>query len=274
MSPLLKNFTLFATLLFFLFIWARFVEPNIIRVEKLYFEFDNFPQKETKILHITDTHSYGFGHKEEEILRIVKVQNPDFIFLTGDIVDWKTTDFASCALFWKKLAKGRENRIFAVYGNHEHRNPNFAYIEELLRQSGITVLVNESTRIETPSGYFFLIGLDDPHLGFDNVDKAMEDSYEDSPKIVLAHSPEIFRKIKKKNIDLVLVGHTHGCQINIPIICDWIVPLNYDKQYKQGLFQEEGTYMYVSRGVGEGVLPFRLNCFPEVTIITINPIKG
>jgi len=273
MSPLLKNLILFAALLFFLFIWARFVEPNVIKIEKLYFQFDNFPQRETKILHITDIHSFGFGHKEEEILLIVKAQNPDFIFLTGDIVDWKTTDFASCALFWEKLAEGHENRIFAVHGNHEHRNPGFTQMKELLRQSGIKVLVNESIKIETSSGYFSLIGLDDPHLGLDDVDKAIVDSYEDSPKIVLAHSPEIFRKIKKKNIDLVLTGHTHGCQINIPIVRDWIVPLYYDKQYKQGLFQEDDTYMYVSRGVGEGVVPFRLNCFPEVTLITINPIK-
>jgi len=97
----------------------------------------------------------------------------------------------------------------------------------------------------------------------------MKNLKKDVPKILLAHSPEIFRKVKNKKIDLVLVGHTHGCQINIPFLCDFIVPLKYDKQYKRGLFKENGVYMYVNKGIGETFLPVRFNSPPEITLIEL-----
>ncbi len=112
-----------------------------------------------------------------------------------------------------------------------------------------------------------MIGVDDPHSGYDNIDKAVAEVEGNSFKVLLAHSPEIFRKITGKKINLVLAGHTHGCQVGIPLLCDLFLPLNYDKKYKKGLFEENSTYLYVSRGVGTTIVPFRLNALPEITII-------
>lgn len=266
-----RNILITISFLFLIFVWARFVEPNIVKLEMVSLVIDNFPVNDLRILHLTDFHSRNFGEKERKVLQILEETDPDFIFITGDIVDWQTKDLDSCSKFWRELGDKRESKIFAVYGNHEHRNPRFKKIVKLLAENDIKVLVNESIEIDFSDDSLYLIGLDDPHLGFDDAEKAMEDVPQNGPKIMLAHSPEIFRKIKQKDIGLVLVGHTHGCQINLPIICDWILPLKYDRQYKQGLFEEQGTYMYVNRGIGETFLPFRFNCFPEATLITINP---
>jgi hypothetical protein len=87
---------------------------------------------------------------------------------------------------------------------------------------------------------------------------------------MLAHSPEIFRRIKSQNIDLVLTGHTHGGQVNIPFITNFFLPVKYGRKYKSGLFKEDSTYLYVNRGVGTTLLPFRFNAPPEITLIELN----
>ena len=261
-------------LIFFLIlagIWGVFVEPRQIRVEKFSLKIKNLPPsfKNLKILHLSDFHSKKFGQKEKKVLEILNQLNPDFIFITGDIVDWTTRDFEGSQKFWKELSKNYESRIFGVYGNHDHRNKNFRDLNIFLKESKIEILNNESRKIERGKDYIYLIGVADPHLGYDDIEKAMKGIEGNAPKILLAHSPEIFRKINEKDIDLVLVGHTHGGQINIPIFADLILPLKYDKKYKSGLFKENSIYLYVNRGTGETILPIRINAFPEVTLIEL-----
>ncbi|MBU0722770.1 metallophosphoesterase, partial [Patescibacteria group bacterium] len=77
------------------------------------------------------------------------------------------------------------------------------------------------------------------------------------------------KNINNKNIDLVLVGHTHGAMMNIPFLWKLYIPLEYDKQYKNGLFYENNIYMYVSRGIGTSFLPIRFNSLPEIAILEL-----
>lgn len=250
--------------------WSFFIEPRIIQTEKIYLEIKNLPSpfKELKIVQLSDLHSKNFGPKEKKVLKEIAKLNPDFIFITGDLVDWATTDFDSCQEFWQKLSQSRKGKIFAIYGNHEHRNKKFKNLNNILKESGIEVLNNETIEIEKNGKFIYLIGVDDPHLGFDNFQKATQGLTENNPKILLAHSPEIFSKVKGK-VDLVLTGHTHGCQINLPILCRFILPVDYYSQYKKGLFQEDSTYLYVNRGVGETFLPLRFNSFSEIALIEL-----
>ncbi len=252
-------------------IWGVFIEPNHIKVEKLSLKIKDLPPsfQNLKILHFSDLHFKKFGQKEKKVLEILNQLNPDFIFISGDIVDWETNNFDSCQKFLRELAKNYQGRIFGVYGNHDHKNRKFALLGTILKENKIKILNNESRKIERNGDFIYLIGVDDPHLGYDNIEKAMEEVENNSPKILLAHSPEIFRKVKEKNIDLVLTGHTHGGQINIPLFSDLVLPLKYDKKYKSGLFKENSTYLYVNRGIGETLLPIRINAFPEVTLITL-----
>lgn len=261
--------TVILTLVLLVLVWARFIEPNMIKVEKLSLSFDRFPGK-LRIVQLSDFQSKKIGRKEKRVLSIVNELNPDYVVITGDIVGWRTKNPSTLVSYWQQLTKGREGKVFVVYGNHEHRNPRFREVTRLFKQAGFEVLVNESTRLDKDNVSFFLIGVDDPHLGFDRIELALEGVPDETLKIVLAHSPEIFRKIKNENIDLVLTGHTHGCQVNVPFVCDFILPVAYDKQYKQGLFYEKGTYLYVNRGLGETFLPLRFNCPPEITLIEIN----
>jgi predicted MPP superfamily phosphohydrolase len=290
-------------ILFVLGIWTILIEPNIIEVEKISFNIKNLPASfvGTKIIHLSDLHSRNYGRQEKKILEILEQLNPDFIFITGDIIDWSTKNFKSCQIFWKELSKKFENRVFAVYGNHEYKNCHFKTFDKIFKQSGIKVLNNQSEKIENNEDFIYLVGIDHPYpdckeLKHDKTQKrcrdylqktynnnlqiALEKTKEEKteiPIILLAHSPEVFREVKNYHqkfsgkIDLVLAGHTHGGQINIPFLIDFILPLEYDKQYKKGLFRENSTYLYVSRGVGNSGLPIRFNSFPEITLIEIKP---
>lgn len=250
-------------------------EPNNIKVERQVITIRNLPQsfEGIKIIHLSDFHSLWFGPREKKVLTILEKINPDFIFITGDFVDPITKlitdrELNSVKVFWQELGKKYENRIFGVLGNHD----NFL-VRNLLEESGITILENENKKLNLNKEFIFLIGVDDPWTGRDNLPKAIKGVRENIPKILLAHGPEIIDEATKEKIDLVLVGHTHGGQVNIPFLGKLIQPLSgYGRKYTSGLFKVDSTYLYVNRGIGTSFFPIRFLCQPEITLIELKRI--
>ncbi|MBI4653341.1 metallophosphoesterase [Candidatus Kuenenbacteria bacterium] len=297
MKPKFKILLIKILLGFFILIclWSFFIEPNIIEVEKISIKIENLPIsfKGTKIIQLSDFHSKKFGKKEKKVLQILNDLKPDFIFITGDVIDWKTKNFKEIQKFWLELSKKFEGKIFAIYGNHDYWNRDFKIFDILFKESKIKILNNQSEKIKKGEDFIYLIGISEPCPNFDGLnynnfrkicyDKLQKIYHnnlqiifkgvgdEKIPKILLAHSPEIFREVKNfsSKIDLTLVGHTHGGQINIPFLANLILPVKYDKKYKEGLFKEDSKYLYVNRGVGESGLPIRFNSFPEITLIEL-----
>ena len=277
---------IFLIIVLFLSYYMVIFEPHNIQIERHTIMIENLPHsfEGMKIVHLTDFHSYWFGFREKKVLEILEEIEPDFVFLTGDFVDSITKtitdpEFESVEIFWQKLGKRYENRIFAVLGNHDPR-----VIENLLEESGINVLDNENKKIFIDNKFIHLIGVDDPRTGRDDLSKAMKGIQKNRPKILLAHSPDIITEAVEKRIDLVLVGDTHGGQVNIPIInpiLEYLKPLTkYGRKYTKGLFKIENTpldskhltgytYLYVNRGIGTSVLPIRFNSPPEITLIKL-----
>jgi uncharacterized protein len=265
MKKLLFNLSLLIIVALFSF-WMVVVEPNFIKTTHLEIGLKNVSEsaQKLKIAQISDIHFKSFNtvprKVTEELMRI----KPDYLFITGDIVNWDLNKLDDLKDFLAKLSNNENVKIFGVFGNHEYLSKKFDSIKKILLDSKIRFLNNEA--IMLPEG-INLIGLDDPHLNLsdisvlDKIDKTL-------PSIILAHSPEIFRDIKTENA-LVLTGHTHGGQVNIPILSNQFLPLNRDRQYKKGLFEENNKYLYVNRGLGTTFLPIRLNSFPEITIFTL-----
>ena len=88
-------------------------------------------------------------------------------------------------------------------------------------------------------------------------------------KILLAHSPKAFEYSRESSVDLQLSGHTHGGQICLPFIGPLIWRDKIERKYSQGLFHENNTFLYVTRGIGTVYIPFRFFCPPEITVITL-----
>jgi len=257
-----------------LFYYSFIFEPNNIQIERINIEIENLPEEfeGVKIVHLTDFHSKGFGEREKKTVEIIREINPDFIFITGDFVDHSTEDWDSCQKFWRELSHQHQGKIFGVLGNHEHwiKSLDISAIEKMLEESGISILNNENIKILRDNNYIYLIGVDDPDSEKDDLPKAIIDTEENIPKILLAHSPDIIDNLQEEKVDLILVGHTHGGQVVIPFIKPFWVPTKNRGKYASGLFEINNTYLYVNRGVGLApTLPIRFNCPPEITVIEL-----
>ena len=253
-------------LIFSLGIYCFLVEPNKIKKEEIIVPLENVScsLKNRTFVQISDIHFKKNSFKIRRLLKILDEIHPDYLFITGDLIDRKTSNIEEFRAFVSELRDKSKNLPIMVLGNHEHKNPKIKEFLKIIEESGIKVLRNEKIILENN---IVLVGIDDPHTHHDDFSKVLPLS-QNSPKIILAHSPEIFRKLDLENA-LVLCGHTHGGQIDIPPLTKIILPLAYDKQYKKGLFHKDKLFMYVNRGIGETFLPVRLNSFPEITVIKL-----
>jgi predicted MPP superfamily phosphohydrolase len=86
--------------------------------------------------------------------------------------------------------------------------------------------------------------------------------------ILLAHEPDFADEAANYPIDLQLSGHSHGGQIWIPVIgAPWLPPMS--RRYPRGLYRVKDLTLYTNMGIGTIHAPIRLNCPPEVTLITL-----
>ncbi|MCK4592788.1 metallophosphoesterase [Candidatus Parcubacteria bacterium] len=254
--------------------WYGFIfEPNNIQVERISVEIENLPESfnGAKIVHLTDFHSRNFSRREKRVLEILEDIDPDFVFITGDFIDHSTKDLDSCQKFWRELSSQYQGKTFGVLGNHEHwiKSPDIAAIKKMLEENGISVLNNENRKIFQGGKYIYLLGVDDPDSEKDDLPKAMINTEENIPKILLAHSPDIIDNLQGEKVDLILVGHTHGGQVVIPFVKPFWVPTKNRGKYASGLFRINDTNLYVNRGIGMASLQIRFNCPPEITVIEL-----
>ena len=88
--------------------------------------------------------------------------------------------------------------------------------------------------------------------------------------VLLSHRPELFNSYVENNVDLVFSGHAHGGQFRIPFIGGIVAPnQGVFPKYDAGIFTEGNTNMVVSKGVGNSIIPFRVNNRPEVILIEL-----
>jgi len=137
---------------------------------------------------------------------------------------------------------------------------------DLLTETSITVLHNQTTTIPIKDGYLNLTGLGEYSLGRCDPNKAFEGRSMD-PGIILMHNPDGTPLLKNFPGDIILCGHTHGGQINLPLIWKKLTLLE-NPQFKKGLLKVDQKWMYINRGLG-GVLPFRLFSPPELLLLTL-----
>ncbi|MFH0987320.1 MAG: metallophosphoesterase [Patescibacteria group bacterium] len=251
------------------------MEPFSLQIVRRDLSYSDLPLnlEGLKIMHLSDFHCRSFTIREKRLVEVITREKPDFIFFTGDFVE-KDEWISSCEEILSRIANENPN-FFGVFGNHDHGlNTSTEKLESIFEKKGIKILTNESTVIKFKNGRFYLIGIDDPYLDYDNLSSALEDVEKNKFKILLSHSPQIFLEekelINNNDIDLILSGHTHGGQINIPFITDFFLSLWPSGKYTAGLFEEGKVLIYVNRGIGSFYrLPLRLNAPPEATIITL-----
>ena len=236
------------------------VKRYTIVISKLPIEFQGFT-----ILHLTDLHSKEYGDAQRHLIELINRQQFDVVAITGDLVD-KSNPSMEPAI---ALVKGLQSKpIFFVPGNHEWWT-NYQ-IKSPLEDLGVHILENGQFKYNIGDSHILIMGVDDPYLGRDQLNMALAGVSDSVPKVLLAHAPNIFSKAVEANVDLVLVGHTHGGQVRLPLVGAVVAPgQGLFPEFDYGQFTSGSTNMIINGGLGESVLPIRFYNRPEIVLITL-----
>jgi predicted MPP superfamily phosphohydrolase len=231
------------------------------------------------IAHLSDIH-YDQVFSAVPLRKAVNMVNdfhPDLVVITGDFVtipvfsdylhnEKRGADTAEAAA--QALSQIRARRgVFAVLGNHDHDSDPDRVIAALAAK-GIQMLRNHSVPIEAAGARLWLSGVDDVLVGKPDLDLTLKGIPGDEPVVLLSHEPDFADRAAKYPIDLQLSGHSHGGQIRLPLVGALFLP-DLARKYPWGLRTIGRLTLYTNVGLGTVRIPARLNCPPEITLITL-----
>ena len=231
-----------------------------------------------RIAHVSDLHNAEMGESNEKLLSMLREADPDMIAITGDLIDSRNTDVEIALQFVQEAMKIAP--CYYVSGNHEARVNEYEEMKTGLISAGVIILEDAQTEISIEGETITLIGINDPSFQtdylFGDAETVMSSKLSelhtdgDGFTILLSHRPELFDTYTDHDIDLVLSGHAHGGQFRLPFIGGVVAPnQGLFPEYDAGIYTEGNTSMLVSRGVGNSILPFRINNRPEVILIEL-----
>ena len=211
-------------------------------------------------LHRSDTVSHEMV---DRAVRLVMAETPDLVILGGDYVTWGDRRFVGPAA--EALAPlSAPHGVYAVLGNHDDDRDMTA----ALTSKGFAVLRDARTRLTIHGETLDLAGIRFWTRRLGDVAHVLRGA---SPNVILlAHTPMRLAEAATLAVPLVLSGHTHGGQIVFP----WVGAVAAREfPVVAGTGKRENTTIFVSRGVGTVYVPVRLNCPPEVAILTLKPVE-
>jgi predicted MPP superfamily phosphohydrolase len=253
--------------------YAYGIEPDWLAIEQVTVRVPDLPPAldGLRIAHLSDLH-WGPYTGQREVRAAVQAANalaPDLSVLSGDYVLYSAGYAEPCAA---ELAALRAPLgVFAIPGNHDYWT-DIDVVTAELRRTRLPVLRNESHRLEIDGSPLWLAGVDDVWEQHDDLAAALRGIPRDEPVLLLAHEPDFADEAARapKRIFLQLSGHSHGGQVNLPVLGRPILPW-LGQKYPAGLQVVPGSSLqvYTSRGIGVIAPPLRFNCRPEVALLTI-----
>ena len=227
------------------------------------YEVDLGIPSEVTIVQVSDLHNQFFGINQSTLLKRIKESDPDIIVITGDVVDKTHTNFAISEDFIEGAVKIAP--VYYITGNHEVwiGDKKMSPFYEKMRSLGVIFL--DDTYVDM--GDYILAGIGDSSLTSFVAYPPFDDS---KPVVMLAHEPQFSELYKKLGADLVLTGHYHGGQIIIPGVGGFVSPEYeiFPKMY-EGCNDIDGMQLVISRGLGNSVLPVRINNYPELVVVKV-----
>lgn len=271
MKKILSVLSILMTMLIMIYIYARFIEPELLTVRYETISTDYIIEDEIKILQFSDTHISEYFDIDDLNNAIAKIneEKPDIVVFTGDLIDQFNNyeNKENIHEIWESLCSINAPIKYAIYGNHDYGGGAERVYKEIMEKGGFKLLINEKE--ELPQYNINFIGMDDsifgeyePELISDYMDEGMYN-------IILSHEPDVADKFLEYSIDLFLAGHSHGGQINLPFVN--YLPSLGDK-YVRGFYDFENvrqTKVYVNIGLGTSTIPMRFMAAPELSVITL-----
>jgi hypothetical protein len=264
-------FLLFVSLFF---VWMRFLEPNLLIVKNYNFGDKNL-KNQLKVVVISDIHVGVYNKKillERAVTKIKKIK-PDLILIPGDFVYF--ADKNKMDDYFSSLKEINVPKL-AVLGNHDYDKEGSdisQIIKYSLEKNGVLMVDNKIKVLEINEQKIELIGLEDIWVASPDYSILAQDVSSDvSFRFLLSHNPDSVYELKdlenNKKIDLMISGHTHAGQIRLPIVYKKIIPSEYN--FDKGFYNINNIDLFVTPGMGNVALPFRLFNPPEISVINIS----
>ena len=255
-------------------------ENTALEVNEYGIQSDQIPEAFNgfRMAQVSDLHNAEFDEGNKDLISILTQTTPDIIVITGDLIDSRQTDIEIALDFAGKAAQIAP--VYYVPGNHEARVPVYEELKMGLTEAGVTVLENQKVQIMRDGESITLMGIQDPSFRTDYLfgdaeivsRQALSELQNESDgfTVLLSHRPELFDVYVDTGIDLVFSGHAHGGQFRLPFIGGLVAPnQGLFPKYDAGRFNEDNTTMIVSRGVGNSIIPLRINNPPEIVVVEL-----
>ena len=256
-------------------IYGFFIEPNRLVLRQETIQIDNWPKELTglRIGLIGDIHTGGPFINEQKLRKIVDLTNqqkPDLIVLLGDYMSpnsWHShrvePEITAAVLKDLRAPLG----VYSILGNHDWWYDG-EKVRRALEANGIRVLDEEVAEVKWRDSSFWLIGFADLWTRPQHIQETIRKVPEGAITIGLSHNPDIFIHMPR-TMPLMLAAHTHGGQVNLPVIGTPITPSYFGPRYTAGHVFENDHHMFVTTGIGTSILPVRFRVPPEIVILTI-----
>ena len=261
--------------------YGRRVEPTWLELNQISVAIKDLPAPFAgfRIAQLSDFHCSRQVTPDylAEAVDLAHSQKPDLVVLTGDFIHqgFKYVHPVAEALGRLSAPCG----VFAVLGNHDfsvrnalgfrrHKHLHRA-VADALTGRGIRVLQNEAIHLKRDEQELGLVGVEDLWSRVCDLDKAFVGLEHGTPRIVLAHNPRTVEFLSGRRCDLMLSGHTHGGQINLPKLGRPTLSKRA-RCLAAGMYTHHGAQVYVNKGVGFG-FRFRFGVRPEVAVLTLRP---
>ncbi|RKG36033.1 phosphohydrolase [Acinetobacter guerrae] len=261
--------SIFTFLLSTFLIYARFIEPHLVHVRQHQYRLnpDQPFTKSVKVALIADLHVGLYSGHERQLRIIVEKLNevePDIVVVAGD---WTYEPEHKLA---EELAVLRQIKapVYSVPGNHDEQYPG-PPIQELLKHA---LDVNDVIDIEgkiVEFDEFRLIGIGDLWAGKTDM-RFMPELPQDKPWLILSHNPDTVDMVPELPLrPLMLSGHTHGGQVELPWITNYIMKKVSILGHKKGFYEHDHADVFVTVGTGMVGIPFRFRVPPTIDIIEL-----
>jgi predicted MPP superfamily phosphohydrolase len=250
--------------------YARLIEPYNYLISDIDVYLHNLPERfeNFRITQLTDVHhSKIVGLNEiRRVVQLAQETKPDMFVLTGDYTTTYRRYIEPCAEALSALQA--PEGVWAVLGNHDHyTDPELT--TRALRRSKIVVMNNSNTTITRGPDTLQLSGVDDWSWNAYDWQRTFDGLKKEVPIILLSHQPTVLDLAETKNVSLILSGHTHGGQVDIPFIGAPVRYATREMKYSQGLYRSGETQLYVSSGTGVIGLPVRFGVRPEIAVFRL-----
>lgn len=282
-------------LLLFIVVWGGVIEPRfLLDVQRTEADLPNLPEDwEGRPVALLADFQVGMwldntGMVARAVERAIEA-DPSLVLIAGDFVYKPDSSTVRHAVDLVRPLVDAGVPVLAVLGNHDYslnkqedpaREELARYLEAELESAGIQVLHNEVRSVMPEGGGtpVQVVGIGSVWADRARPAEALASVPAGAPRVVFMHNPVAYRDLPAGTAPLTLAGHTHGGQIRLPFTPanSWLDIARSREVIADGWARTDvgaaGNRLYVNRGIGFSLVPLRIFCRPELTLVTLRGV--